>query len=120
MALLPQLRTNSITGLLYRPGTETPFVEELVAASWGNDDIRMESLLTEESKDGVDPDLVRPSMMHKAMCTAMVTFLTKAEVDPSDKDLVRRPDIYGRAQAAVETTLTRSDADQSDRDLIRS
>jgi hypothetical protein len=87
----PALELDPVTGLFRRPGSPTPFVEELfakgdfpylVAAS-------MATAVTEGTGDSPDPDLIRADFQTDAMNLFLGTALTRAQPDQPDPDLVR-------------------------------
>lgn len=86
---MPELEVDAATGLLRRPCSSTPFVEELLAA----DDSRCRfvaataTVITESRGDSPDPDLFRADF-RSAVAFAMATTCTKTQ-DPQDPDLVR-------------------------------
>jgi hypothetical protein len=86
----PELEVDAVTGMLRRPCSSTPFVEELLAA----EDSRCRvvastaTVITESGGDSPDPDLLRTDLQW-AVAFAMTTVCTKVEPDQPDPDLVR-------------------------------
>lgn len=129
--LPPGCQVDRSVGLLYRPDSRTPLVEEVIAGCMAvfvegdalvtcgvepsdPDSIRQNAgsaaqPLTEGRSDQTDPDLVR------LLDTSRVASdLTRAANDEEDPDLIRTSE-YG----FDDTVLTKADGDPSDPDTIR-
>jgi hypothetical protein len=86
----PELELDAATGLLRRPCSSTPFIEELLTTddSGGRGAASTATVVTESGGDNPDPDMLRPDFQW-ALAYAMATTCTKVEPEQPDPDLVR-------------------------------
>jgi hypothetical protein len=113
------LEVDRSTGLLHESGANVPLVEEMIemGVRWRNIGAAA-TLLTEQSTDQTDPDLIRADSAWLRFGQALATGFTKTLTDPVDPDLVRDAWLRWVADRAA-TTITREQGDEPDPDLMR-
>lgn len=102
----PDLRVGP-DGLTYRPGSQTPFVDELRATRGLTYQHGLFTVMTKNADDAPDPDLVRSS-------SQLETLVTRTESEPSDPDMIRADTAW-----ALVTSYTSGGRDRPDPDGIR-